>query len=126
MSANRLATLLGALILLSLILYLLMALRRRQTTVVKTKRAKASKVQPKYSPEADLKELSSAANNANNANNEQPTFRDSTQPPSARAAAAGGPTQDHSTILTKPTIVSPIAGDEEHSREEEEREVFEL
>jgi hypothetical protein len=40
MSANRLATLLGALILLSLIVYLLFVVRRRQDTAVKTRQAK--------------------------------------------------------------------------------------
>lgn len=56
-SANRLATLLGALILLSLIIYLISGLRRRSATAVKNRDVK-SKVQPKYSANDSLEELS--------------------------------------------------------------------
>ena len=121
MSANRLATLLGALILLSLVVYLVTAFRRRQTTVVKTKLAKAPKVQPKYSPDAELNELPNAAIN-------RKTLPGDTgaQPPSSRASAAAAPDQNSSRVLTRPTIVAPVAGNDEHSSEEEEREVFEL
>src|SRR6185295_20222689 len=49
-AANRLATLLGALILLSLILYLAAALRRRKKDAAQVNSAKP-KVQPGYSPE---------------------------------------------------------------------------
>lgn len=56
-SANRLATLLGALILLSLIIYLISGLRRRSTTAVKNRDVK-SKVQPKYTASDSLDELS--------------------------------------------------------------------
>ena len=121
MSANRLATLLGALILLSLVVYLVTAFRRRQTTVVKTKRSKAPKVQPKYSPDAELNELPNPAING------KTLPRDTgAQPASSRASAAAAPDQNSSRVLTRPTIVAPVAGHDEHSSEEEEREVFEL
>ena len=118
MSANRLATLLGALILLSLIVYLVMALGRRQTTVVKTKRTRVPKVQPKYSPDSGLNELPKAR-----VNEEMPRSA-AVQPSSSKSAAAAATAQDQS--WTKPNIVSPSAGDDEHVVEEEEREVFEL
>lgn len=118
MSANRLATLLGALILLSLIVYLVLALRRRRTHVVKTKRANAPKVQPRYSPDGELNELPSAGINEQR--------RDTgARPASSRPAATAG-LDPSSPVLTRPTIVSPIAGHDEHGSEEEEREVFEL
>ncbi len=120
MSANRLATLLGALILLSLVVYLATAIRRRQKTVVKTKRAKAPKVQPRYSADGELNELSGTGIN------EQSPGRDGTQPPSSNPSATAAPAQNQLRILTRPTIVSPLAGHDEHSTEEEEREVFEL
>lgn len=131
-SANRLATLLGALILLSLILYLAMAFRSRQKTVVKAKRAKAPKVQPKHSPDGELNELSSPSVNKpqpevkstrSGAVQEQPNTRGKEPEVVPAAAAATAPSQ---WVLTKPTIVSPTAGPDEYTSEEEEREVFEL
>ena len=121
MSANRLATLLGALILLSLIVYLATAIRRRQKTVVKTKQAKAPKVQPKYSPDGELNELPNAG-----INEQTPLLDPGAQPTSSRPSAAAAPDQNSSRVLTKPTIVASVAGHNEHSSEEEEREVFEL
>lgn len=56
-SANRLATLVGALILLSLIFYLATALRRRRKKLITAKRVNAAKVQPKHSSGADLDEI---------------------------------------------------------------------
>ena len=130
MSANRLATLLGALILLSLILYLAMAFRRRKKDAVQAQSAKA-KVQPKYSPDEKLDELPSARA-------DQPVAIKETvvaPPPGAQAAAAGA-THKQPWVLTKPTIVSPKVDDDEeratsehrsdHSTDQEEREVFEL
>jgi hypothetical protein len=126
-SANRLATLVGALILLSLILYLATAVRRKQMTVVKAKRGKAPKVQPKYSPTSELNELSSAGSN------EQLPGRDiaSQQPSSMPSGAtpppvANAPSPNVPWVLTRPTIVSSTADRDEHSSEEQEREVFEL
>ena len=115
MSANRLATLLGALILLSLIVYAASAIRGRQKAAVKTKRAKLPKVQPKYSADAELNELP-------NASVSKPAQRDT----GAQPSAVGEPDRNSSLVLTRPTIVSPDAGQDEHSSEEEEREVFEL
>lgn len=120
MSANRLATLLGALILLSLIVYLVAGIRRRRETVVKTQRAKTPKVQPKYSPDNELNELSNAGTSDETHSREAAAEKASKQ--SAAAAAA----QSSSRILTRPTIVSTTSSDNEQSSEEEEREVFEL
>jgi hypothetical protein len=144
MAANRLATLLGALILLSLILYLVLAFRNRKKDEDQTKRAKAPKVQPKYSPDGELNELPSPAvkeqttrpiknepaiaqagskvSPARSPVQEQPNSRGQ-QPATAPAAASA---TNHQWILTKPTIASPTAGHDELSSEEEEREVFEL
>jgi hypothetical protein len=103
-AANRLATLLGALILLSLILYLVLGLRSRGKDGTKAKRLKALKAQPKvqptHLPEVEAPEVASAA-----------------------SVAATAPR--HSSVLTKPSIASPTTDHDEH-REEEEREVFEL
>ncbi|MGH9927775.1 MAG: hypothetical protein ACREA9_00965 [Pyrinomonadaceae bacterium] len=118
MSAKRLATLLGALILLSLVVYLAAAIRSPQKTVVKATRAKAPKVRPRYSADGELNELSRAGIH------EQSSLRDSAQPPSSRPSAIVAPAQDQA--WTSPTIVSPIAGYDELSSEAEEREVFEL
>jgi hypothetical protein len=113
MSANRLATLLGALILLSLILYLVLGLRRRGKDP-KAKRLKALKAQPKVQP------------------NVQPTHSAEAEMPSefekepAIAAPIATATSHHTSELTKPSIASPTAGHDVYSREEEEREVFEL
>ncbi|HEV7746709.1 MAG TPA: hypothetical protein VGO56_17060 [Pyrinomonadaceae bacterium] len=108
--ANRLATLLGVLILLSLIVYLVAAIRRSRETDPKAKQAKSPKVQPRYAPDAELNEL--------------PKSRDEgTASPKQSAAAA---VQSSSAILTRPTIVSATNSHDEHSSEEEEREVFEL
>ena len=113
MSANRLATLVGALILLSLIVYLVIVMRRRRETVVKNKQAKTPKVQPRYSPGNELKEISDAATEA--------------QRPRADSGAAKSFSRPAPAVaLTRPTIVSPTAGHDEQIGEEEEREVFEL
>ena len=116
MSTNRLATLLGALILLSLIVYLVTAIRRRKGTVAKTRRAKAPKVQPKYSPHDELSELP----------NRRATPRDKGAQPAANSQAIAAPDHDRPRILARPPIVSSSAGHEERSSGEEEREVFEL
>jgi hypothetical protein len=113
MSANRLATLLGALTLLSLIVYLVILMRRRRETVVKNKQAKTPKVQPRYSPGNELKEISDAGTEA-----QRPQADSAVAKPFSRPAPA--------VTLTRPTIVSPTAGHDEQIREEEEREFFEL
>jgi hypothetical protein len=138
---NRLATLLGALILLSLILYLLLALRNRRDRVVKAKQAKTPKVQPKYSAGSELNELPARSEPAAplekkdvvlpRAGSEAVTAKAANQSgvsgqPSANASAAAANASPRSQlVLTKPTITAPIAIPDEH-REEEEREVFEL
>jgi hypothetical protein len=121
-SANRLATLLGGLILLSLIFYFATAILRRKKTAEQAKGAKA-KVQPKYSPNEKLDELPNAAIAR------EPRQPIAVQQPSGSPSSAVAPTREHPTVLTRPTIVSPGASPaehREHSSEEEEREVFEL
>ena len=113
MSANRLATLLGALILLSLVVYLVIFMRRRRETVVKNKQAKTPKVQPRYSPGNELREISDTETEA-----QKPRPDSGASKPFSRTAPA--------VALARPTIVSPTAGNDEQIREEEEREVFEL
>jgi hypothetical protein len=113
MSANRLATLLGALILLSLILYLVLGLRRRGRDP-KAKRLKALKAQPKVQPK--VQPAHSAEVEMASEFGKDPAIA----APVAIAAA------HHSSELTKPSIASATAGHDEYNREEEEREVFEL
>jgi hypothetical protein len=126
-SANRLATLLGALILLSLILYLATAVRRKQKTVVKAQRGKARKVQPKYSPNSELNELSSSESNEQLPRRDSASQQPSNTPsPATAPPAATAPSQNVPWVLTRPTIVSSTADHDEHSSEEQEREVFEL
>ncbi|HEV2829932.1 MAG TPA: hypothetical protein VGW76_20190 [Pyrinomonadaceae bacterium] len=122
-SANRLATLLGALILLSLIVYLATAIRRRNKNAVQAAGAKA-KVQPKYSPNEELNELPGTRTNGVLAQQQS-----TAEPPAVSAFAATASAQDQPWTLTRPTIVSPTAPPDEHreqSTDQEEREVFEL
>lgn len=122
-SANRLATLLGALILLSLILYLATAFRRRQKKLIAAKRVNASKVQPKISSDADFDELPSGDSVTSPASSKLPQQEVARQPGIAPAVASTTP-QNHSW-LTKPSAASATAG-RERGKDEEEREVFEL
>jgi hypothetical protein len=117
-SANRFATLLGVLIVLSITFYLAAAIRSRKKNVVQARGAKA-KVQPKYSSGEQLNELPGSVVN------DQVPPRDKAlgqQPGSTPAVAS--PAQDRRWELTKPTIVSPSPGNEQG--DQEEREVFEL
>ena len=109
-SANRLATLLGALILLSLILYLAMALGRRRKNAASVKRANVPKVQPRVQP------------NLQPADSAHADFDEVTSSSSVTSAAS----QNYAGVLTKPSITSPTALRDEPGGEEEEREVFEL
>jgi len=113
--ANRLATLVAALIVLSLIYYLFTALRRPRTDAVKTKQAKTPKVQPKLSTE-ELKERPQQekvgpAPVVNATENRQPS------------TAAAASSIDKSTF-SRPSFSGPTI--EPESTEEQEREVFEL
>jgi hypothetical protein len=118
MSANRLATLLGALILLSLIFYLVSAVLRRKKNGEQAKGAKA-KVQPKYSPNEKLDELPSAAAVIAPVSPQASAV----EPPASSPSAVA-----HPPVLTRPTIVSPSTSADEHREHsaDEEREVFEL
>ena len=60
MSANRPATLLGALILLGIIVCLVIFIRHRQETVAGKNQPETPKVQPRYSPGNELKEITNA------------------------------------------------------------------
>lgn len=131
MSANRLATLLGALILLALIIYLVMALGRRRKNQAKAKRLKAPKVQPKIQPSEPLVQptvRSHVEPSHSPAVNPQPreysTARPNVSPstsPSAPAAAVAS-VPDRNWVRSKSSVNSPGAA----SSEEQEREVFEL
>ncbi len=136
MSANRLATLLGALILLSLVFYVATAFRRRRKSVAKPKPVKTKvqpKVQPKipptYSPDLDQDEIVRAGPIISGTSSSQPKdfvndyLPRPVQPASAPSTAGA---TSYPWVLTKPSIVSPTAGPDEYSSEEEEREVFEL
>lgn len=114
-AANRLASLLGGLILLSLIAYLVLAIRGRKEGY-KEKSAKTPKVQPKFSSGEELREVSQGKPAvAENAVADKPV---------AQSAAAGA--IQNQAGLTKPNIVSAQVSKEELSSEPEDREVFEL
>lgn len=121
MSANRLATLLGALILLSLLVYAAAAIFRRKKNDEQAKRTK-EKVQPKFSPNEKLDELPAAAS--------EPISRQASvaEQPASSASSASATAWSQPAVLTRPTIVSPTTSVEEQREHgsEEEREVFEL
>ncbi len=127
MSANRLATLLGALILLALIVYLVLALGRRRKNQAKAKRLNTPKVQPKVLPTSPAEEPSYAPS-ANSQEREFSSTRANgsigAQPSASAAAAASVP--DRNWVRTKPSTNSPTASSGAASSEEQEREVFEL
>jgi len=120
--ANRLAALLGVLILLSLILYLATALLRRRKKLITAKRANAAKVQPKYGSASDFDELFGSSAVTPPASSNIP--KESARKPAKASAAAATP-QNQKWVRTKPSVASSSAG-HEHSGDEEEREVFEL
>ena len=126
-SANRLATLLGALILLSLILYLATALRRRRKKLIAAKRVESAKVQPKVQPKSSADAvfdefLSSGPVTSPASSNLPKEFVG--KPANAPAVVAATP-QNQSWVHTKPSVASPSTGHEKNS-DEEQREVFEL
>lgn len=126
-SENRLASLLGALILLSLILYLAIALRRRRRKLITAKRVDASKVQPKVQPkpssDAVFDEFLNADPVTSPASSNMP--KESVKNPSNTSAVVAATPQNQSRVLTKPSVIPPSAGLGQSSKEEE-REVFEL
>jgi hypothetical protein len=111
MMANRLATLLGALILLSLIVYALLALRRRRKNTFKARSAKLPKAQPKYSSGEELNELPPRP---------EPSVD---QAPPRAAAHSAAAASGYAGVASKPTNVSSPANQE---ADKEDREVFEL
>jgi hypothetical protein len=111
-ASNRLAALLGALILLALILYLVLGLRRRGEDGGKANRLKAMRDKPKAQPKVESGVESTPSPEAQAAEVE-------------RATSLAAPAAHHSSVLTKPSIAAPVAGQYEQG-EEEEREVFEL
>lgn len=124
LSGNRLATLLGALILLSLVLYLATLVRRRREKLVEARRVTASaKVQPKYSSGADLEELPGAGLAAPSPSSTVP--QEAAKKLASASAVAGAASHNHGWGLTKPSITSSSAGHQQ-STDEEEREVIEL
>ncbi len=110
--ANRLATLLGALILLSLIVYLISGLRRRSDTTVKNRELK-SKVQPKYSASDSLEELS-PKKTQQLSDSETVVSNQGTSAPASESSKPWG--------LTRPSPAGGVAED----IDKEDREVFEL
>jgi hypothetical protein len=134
-SANRLATLLGALILLSLIVYLALALRGRRKNVTRVKRASIPKVGPRVQPEVKPtvqpeessprvrgEERSPSPVTAATSNEPSDFFRESVTDTPVAAATS----QNDARVLTRPSITSPSEVADEASGAEEEREVFEL
>ncbi len=117
-SSNRLATLLGALILLSLIAYLVMAIRRRPENGDRARLAKTPKVQPRYSAD-ELNEPGGSVD-------KQPSRESISKTPISKAAVADPPVANDPRILTKPSTVTPAIASGEHDEGEKDREVFEL
>lgn len=117
MLANKLATFLGALILLSLIIYLMLAMRGRRENGYKARSAKTPKVQPTFRAGEELREV--AATNAAVKQSEVPK-----QTAARSAAAASSANTDR--VVTKPTRVSTPVAQAEQNSEPEDREVFEL
>jgi hypothetical protein len=109
-SANRLASLLAALILLSLLVYLILALRGRQKNGYKAKSAKTPKVQPRHSAGEELR----------------PIVRETAAPKPAAQSAAAGSNAVTANVSTRPKVVSTPASQPEQINEQEDREVFEL
>jgi len=112
--ANRLATLLGALILLSLIAYLISGWRQRKAVRASGRESKSSKVQPRYSESESLDELAPRdplPQRQNSVTN---------QDAAVTTAQVEGP-----RMLTRPNIVSGGGAAKEIS-DKEDREVFEL
>lgn len=122
MAANRLATLLAALILLALVVYLLLVLSRRRKNQAKAKRLKAPKVQPKVLPTSPAEEPSFSSS-ATSQPREFSGTRPVAEPRPSTSAAASVPDRGW---VRKPSINSPSASPGEASSEEQEREVFEL
>jgi hypothetical protein len=117
--------LLGVLILLSLVLYLVAALRRRKQSIA-AKRGSASRVQPKVQPhslETEFDELLARGPATPTASSNAP--QEFVKNPATAPAVVVVNPQNRSRVLAPPSIVSPSAGPERNS-DEGEREVFEL
>ena len=120
-SANRFATLLGGLIVSSLILFLATLVHsRRNSVIVKHLDAPEAKtkIQPKFSSAVGFDKVGG--------DNGLPktTPSELAKKPSIALASVAADFKNHAWMLSKPSITSPTAGSGEH--EEEEREVFEL
>jgi hypothetical protein len=113
-SANRLATILGALILLSLIAYLISGWRQRQAVRTGGRDSKSSKVQPKYSKSEALDELTPR--------DPLPQRQSSVTNKEAAVTTSQG---ESPRRLTRPNIISAGGAAKEIS-DKEDREVFEL
>jgi hypothetical protein len=113
-SANRLATALGALILLSLLAYLISGWRQRKAAGAGGGQSKSSKVQPKYSESEVLDELTPR--------DPLPQRQSSV---TNQEAAVTTSQAESSRRLTRPNIV-PAGGAGREISDKEDREVFEL
>jgi hypothetical protein len=125
MFANRLATLLAALILLALIVYLVLALGRHRKNQAKAKRLQTPKVQPKVLPTSESEEPSYSPL-ANSQPRDFPGVRPGAHPVAPSSPSASPVAPDRSWVRTRPSINSPIPSPGDASSEEQEREVFEL
>jgi hypothetical protein len=154
-SANRLATLLAALLVLSFLLYVFVILRRGRRKVAKVTRANVPLAQPKYTPSVELDDtsagsiISPASSKPSSEYVSEYTRRsespasfvtsnsfsaDSTQekpewgrlaPDSVLARSAAAGTPQNNAWVATKSTVAPFGG-QESSGEEQEREVFEL
>jgi hypothetical protein len=127
-SANRKASLLGALVLAGLLVALAAFLYRRQKTETKATRVKRPLAQPKYDSKVELDEFSASwpervpadASPVSKASQKSDWSRVASQPAFAPAAEVPA---SHAAVPSKPFSSAIVAGSESVS---EEREVFEL
>lgn len=127
-AANRVATLLGALILLNLILYFAMAASRRRKTVTAAKRASVAKVQPNTPPPDfdDLEDHSEVTASAADNPTSSYASREFSRERATVGATSAAALPKQAGVLTRPATTSPTVLHDQPGGEAEEREVFEL
>ncbi len=129
LSANRNASLLGALVLLGLLVLLAAFLYQRRTAPTNATRVKHPLAQPKYDHKVELDEVTepqperpaAATSSMNQAPQKSDWNRVTSQP---SFAASAGVSAGREAVHTKPSIGPAIVADRESASEE--REVFEL
>ena len=137
-SGHRLITLLVPLVLLGVILFYASSPNRRLTSAAKVKRVKAPRIKPRYAADVPVNEVRAAVplnSRAGNAGSIEPLNEYATPLRQSERSASPGPMvpdslggpQKHVWALAEPTIgASSVAGGNQSSREDQEREVFEL